>query len=394
MLFRSYAFALRPDLAQAVAVEQSAGACRLVWNLALEQRQNHRRQYKRIVGRSIDYLSQARELTALREQFDFIRAVSQVSQQRTLRDLDEAYRRAFAGGAGFPKFRKKGAQDSFSFPGRVVAVERINKRWSRIRLPKIGWVKFRSSRPIAGSIREVGVSRGSAGWRLNICCEAPTVVRDNGLTVGIDRGVTVPLMLSDGTSFKLPTNVRCLELRHRSAQRVVARRQKGSRRWQKAVAGAASLKARQARARKHWAHETTTEIASRYSGVVLEALGTRRLTKSAAGSVNCPGKGVAQKRGLNRAILNVGWYQIARMLSYKVARYVEVSAAYTSQTCASCGVIDSRSRKSQAVFVCHACGVRDNADRNAAKVILNRGNTPGVEAADRAADEARTTRAS
>ncbi len=69
------------------------------------------------------------------------------------------------------------------------------------------------------------------------------------------------------------------------------------------------------------------------------------------------------------------------MLAYKVARLVKVDPAYSSQTCASCGIVDSRSRKSQSVFVCTACGHRDNADRNAAVVILNRGNTPGVEAA-------------
>jgi putative transposase len=93
---------------------------------------------------------------------------------------------------------------------------------------------------------------------------------------------------------------------------------------------------------------------------------------------------------LNRAILNVGWRQIETMLAYKAARLVKAEPAYSSQTCASCGTVDSRSRESQAVFVCTACGHRDNADRNAAVVILNRGNTPGVEASGCGACEART----
>jgi len=117
------------------------------------------------------------------------------------------------------------------------------------------------------------------------------------------------------------------------------------------------------------------------------------MTASAAGTLAAPGLNVAQKRGLNRAILNVGWRQIETMLTYKVARVVRVDAAYSSQTCASCGAVNSRSRESQASFVCAACGHRDNADRNAAVVILNRGNTPGVEAAGCGAREARTVQA-
>jgi putative transposase len=81
------------------------------------------------------------------------------------------------------------------------------------------------------------------------------------------------------------------------------------------------------------------------------------------------------------------------VLAYKVARLVKVDPFYSSQTCASCGAVDRRSRESQAVFVCTACGHRDNADRNAAVVTLNRGSTPGMEAAGCGAYEAQTVQA-
>ena len=123
---------------------------------------------------------------------------------------------------------------------------------------------------------------------------------------------------------------------------------------------------------------------------MIERLRTRSMTASASGTLAEPGRNVAQKRGLNRAILNVGWHQIEAMLLYKAHRLVKVNPSFSSQTCASCGTVDSRSRKNQATFVCAACGHRDNADRNAAVVILNRGNTPGVEASDCGAGETRT----
>lgn len=369
---------------------QAAGVCRLIWNLALEQRRDHWRRYQATTGDNLNYVTQARELTALRAEFDFVRAVHVTPQQRALKAVDEAYRRAWKGLGGYPKPKKKGANDAFSFAGREIAVETINRRWGHVRLPKIGWVRFRLTRPVEGSIREAAVTRTALGWQISIGCLIDGETPDNGLTVGIDRGVTVPLMLSDGTEYRLPPEIERHERAIRRAQRIASRRKRGSRRWAKAQRRVAALKARQTRARKQWAHEATTAITRRYGGVVVERLRTKDMTRSARGTIENPGCRVARKRGLNRVILNVGWNQIETMLAYKAARFVKVDPAYSSQTCGACGTVDSRSRESQASFVCTACGHRDNADRNAAIVILNRGNTPGVEAAGCGADEART----
>ena len=218
------------------------------------------------------------------------------------------------------------------------------------------------------------------GWHIAVNCEAPDSIHaPDKPAVGIDRGVTVPLMLSDGTTFALPPTLDSLERRHRAAQRAISRRRRGSNRWRKAIHRAATLKAKQTRTRRHWQHEVTTTIARRHGTVVVEELRTRNLTRSARGTIETPGRGVGRKRGLNRAILHVGWHAIEAMLAYKTERLVRVPAAYSSQTCASCGTVDGRSRKSQASFVCAKCGHRDHADRNAATVILLRGSAPVVE---------------
>jgi putative transposase len=106
---------------------------------------------------------------------------------------------------------------------------------------------------------------------------------------------------------------------------------------------------------------------------------------------------VRQKAGLNRSILDGGWFAFRETLAYKLAerggRLVAVDPACTSQTCLACGVMDRNSRRSRAAFVCTACGHAEHADINAAKTILRRG-TPlmPVEARDCAANEAGTTR--
>src|SRR5699024_9926502 len=114
----------------------------------------HWRQFQRATGNNLNYVTQARELTALRREVEFVRAVHVTPQQRTLKALDDTFRRLFKGLGGFPQIKRKGAHDAFSHAGREVAVEKINRRWGRVRLPKIGWVRFRRSRPIGGSIRE------------------------------------------------------------------------------------------------------------------------------------------------------------------------------------------------------------------------------------------------
>jgi putative transposase len=393
MRFRGYTYALRPTQEQADTFSQFAGVCRLVWNLALEQRRNHWRQYQAFTGNNLNYVTQAREITLLRGEYDFVRAVHVTPVQRTLKDLDEAYRRAWKGQGGYPQPKRKGVHDAFSFAGREIKVEKINRRWGRVKLPKIGWVKFRRTRDMEGSIREATIVRTTLGWQISIGCLLDGNQPDNGRAVGIDRGVAVPLMLSDGTAYTLPAQIEAVERKARKAQRVASRRKRGSVRHAKAQRRVAKLKAKVARIRKQWAHETTTAIARNYGTVVVERLRTKNMTASAAGTLAAPGKNVAQKRGLNRAILNVGWHQIETMLAYKTASLIKVDPAYTSQTCSSCGTIDSRSRESQASFVCQHCGHRDNADRNAAVNILHRGNTPGVELRRKASDEARTCQA-
>ena len=393
-MYRGFTYRLYPTTEQADAFARFAGVCRLVWNLALEQRRDHWRRYQDHTGNNLNYVTQARELTALRAEVDFVRAVHVTPLQRTLKSLDEAYRRAWEGKGGYPQPKKKGAHDAFSYAGREIVFEKINRRWGRVRLPKIGWVKLRLTRPLAGTIREATVIRTALGWQVSIGCLIDADVPDPGGAVGIDRGVAVPLMLSDGTSYSLPEGIAAMDRRIRKAQRVVSRRKRGSVRHAKALRRAAALRAKQVRIRKHWAHEATMQVARRYGTVVVERLRTKNMTASASGTSAEPGRNVAQKRGLNRAILNVGWHQIETMLLYKAHRLVKVNPAFSSQTCASCGTVDSRSRKNQSQFCCTACGHRDNADRNAAVVILHRANSPGVEPCRWAGDEARTVQVS
>jgi putative transposase len=375
---RGYVYRLFPTSEQTDLLRSHAGVCRLVYNLALEQR--------RVWGkrRRITAFDQIKELKFLRAEFNWIAAVSQTAQTQAILDLDKAFVNFFAGRAAFPSPRRRGENDSFRFNGREIATRRLNRRWSEIRLPKIGWVRYRDTRPLVGTVRETTVSLGPLGWQVSVLCRREVAVPERlPGSVGIDRGVTVPLMLSTGEAMHLPTGMIGLERLHRRAQRVASRRKRGSRRHAKAMHRARQIKSRIARIRSHWQHEVTTRIARRFGTVAVEALSTRNMTRSARGTIDAPGRNVRQKSGLNHAILNVGWAGIETKLAYKLAErgglLVRVDPAFTSQTCSACGTVDSRGRESQSSFVCPACGFRTNADWNAAINIEVRGNTADLD---------------
>lgn len=397
IVHRAFRYRLDVSPQQQVRLRQFAGVVRLVYNLALEQRRDWWRHYRRATGGNLNYVAQARELTALRAEFDFIAAVSQTCQQQALRDLDRAFGNFFSGRASFPTPRRKGTNDAFRFQGREVEVRRLNKSWGMVRLPKIGFVRFRWTRAMSGAIQNVTVSLDPLGWHVSFACavenaSAAVVAIDAEAevleAVGIDRGISHTLAFSDtrlvpsGFADLPRETLRRLDQRARRQARILARRKRGSARAAQARKRLCATRARAARIRKQFNHVMSARIAACYRTVVLEDLKTRNMTASARGTMEEPGRNVRAKAGLNRSILEQGWHQFQLFLSYKLeARsgfLVTVPAAYTSQTCAQCGSASKQHRKSQSVFSCCDCGHEANADTNAAINILRAGTRPAV----------------
>ena len=367
-------YRLYPTDEQAQQMAQIAGSCRFVYNLALEQRRDWHRP-----GRKFSFASQCREVTVLRAEVDWLKAAPVHTLQQALKDLDRAYQNWWAGRAGAPTPRKKGLHDSFRFPDPVsIKVERTGKSSGRIKLPKLGWIKLRGWYAIPGDICNATVSRRAGQWHVSVqwLREVDEPIPSTLPAVGIDRGVAVFAALSDGMQIA-PVNHGKKALKAlRKAQRNLSRKKRGSSNRRKAIRRVAKIQMRVANARKSFLHEQTTIIAKNHGMVVVEVLRVRNMVRSAKGTAAEPGKKVRQKTGLNRAILDQGWGMFRTMLGWKLAerggRLIEVSAAYTSQTCTACGVVDAASRISQPQFRCTGCGHDANADTNAAINILRR----------------------
>ena len=372
---RAYVYRLEPTTEQAAFLAQTAGACRALYNLALEQRSLYWRP-----GRSITLVTQSRELTALRAQFGWMAAAPRHALQAALVDLDRAFRSFFEGRAEFPRFKRRGDGDGFRL-GNCLDFQwaRRNRNKGAIRLPKAGWIKLRGYRPLGGEKRWVSISSRGGHWYAAVAwqAEAVDVVPSPHPPVGIDRGVDVFAALSTGESYVAPRFLGRVGRRLDIAQRRLARRIRGSANWRKQKARVARLHIRAADARRDFLHKASTEIAKNHGMVAIEKLQVRKMTRSGRGTVETPGTNIAQKAGLNRAILDRGWGTFATFLRYKLAMrggdLIEVPPAHTSQTCAACGAVSKDNRQSQAVFACVGCGHTANADTNAAINILRAG---------------------
>ena len=275
-------FRLYPTPDQVSQMAQISGACRFVYNLALEQRREWYRP-----GRHFTFASQCRELTQLRAEVDWLRAAPIHPLQQALRDLERAYRNWWAGHGRAPRPRKKGAADSFRFPDPVsLKVERTGQSSGRIKLPKLGWVKVRERnwRTLPGSICNITISRRAGQWFAAVQCEqdvaepAPSALPP----VGIDMGIAVFAALSDGGRIA-PGNYGKKALRAlRTAQRSLSRKRQGSSNRRKAVRRVARVQQRVANARKDFLHKHSTAIAKSHGTVVVEALSVRSMSASAA----------------------------------------------------------------------------------------------------------------
>ncbi len=371
LIRKAFRVRLEPDEVQRALFTRTAGICRLVWNLALEQRTLAWSNQRRRVG----YNAQAGELGDLKAAYAWVKEAPSHCLQQVLRDLDRAFRNFFEGRAAYPRRKRKFQHDAFRFPDP----KQFRMDGDRMFLPKAGWLRFRKSREIEGTPKQITVSRDGDHWFASFLCEMQISepARVEGPAVGIDLGVVQAITLSTGEAIPLPTLGTAEQKQLARRQRNLARKPKGSRNRAKARTRLAKFHRRVRNRRQDALHKATTRLAQSHSLLVVEDLRVKAMTASAKGTVESPGKNVRQKAGLNRAILDRSWGGFRRQLEYKAAWYgsavLAVDPAYTSLRCRVCGHAEAGNRPDQATFRCLRCGHGEHPDVHAAKNILAAG---------------------
>src|SRR5437016_14329 len=299
-------YRLLPSPGQEGVLRVHCGHARYMWNLAVEQHSHWRPGRAGAPG----YLEQCRQLTQARAEYPWLAAGSQTVQQQALRDFAQAMAAFFDPGfrAGRPTWRKAGRDEGFRIVGRRGRqwdVQRLSRKTGEVWVPKAGWMRFRWSRVVPPEVKSYRVSMDRAGrWHVAFAAiPDPVPAPGNGEAVGIDRGVVVSAALSTGELLHVPGLTTREQRRMLRLARKLARARRGSERRKRVRLAIAQLRARETDRRKDWAEKASTDIAQRFDIIRVEDLQIKKMTRSAGGTREHPGRNVRQKAGLNRGIL-------------------------------------------------------------------------------------------
>jgi IS605 OrfB family transposase len=359
-----YSYRLYPLPGQQQALARAFGCARVVFNDALAARREAHEAGKPYIS---DAAMSAR-LTAAKNtsQRAWLGEVSSVVLQQALADLNTAYRNFFNSVTGKrkgpkiapPRFRS--GKDSrqairFSRNSRFRVLDD-----GRLRLPKIGDVPVRWSRPLPAEPSSVTVIRDAAGrfFASFVAETAPEPLPGTDRECGIDLGLGHFAVLDDGTKITAPRYLRRAERKLRRAQKNLSRKQKGSRNRNKARVRVARGHARVASARRDFHHKISTAIIRENQTVTVENLAV---------------KGLARTR-LAKSVHDAGWSAFVAMLEYKAKLYGREFRRIgrfepTSQVCSACRVKDGPKPLQVRKWTCSACGTVHDRDINAARNI-------------------------
>lgn len=379
LILKAYKFRLEPTPEQSQRLRQLCGCARFVWNLGLAET-------KRIPG-SGEKLPSAFELNRMLTVWKkmpghiFLQDAYTDNLQQKLKDLHAAWKRCFDKklAAKAPVWKRKNeGRDSIRFVNFEKYCRLENRR---VKLPSgLGWVKFRQSQRVNGKIKNATISQLAGQWYISFQVEVKTAEPNHTSTtiVGLDAGVTKLATLSDGTVYQPVNSFKASQRKLATLQRQLSRKVKFSSNWQQQKRKVQRLHSHIANIRRDYLHKVTSEISKNHAMIVIEDLKVSNMSKSAKGTAEQHGRNVKAKSGLNRSILDQGWYEMRRQLEYKQlwrgGQVLAVPPAYTSQRCACCGHTAKENRLSQSKFVCQACGYTANADVNGARNILAAGH--------------------
>jgi putative transposase len=393
---RAHVARLELSAAQAAVLDDQAHIARALWNLLHE--------YFTFRQSRFATLKECDEaIRAARREIDWMGQLPAQAAQAVLKTYRQAWVNFFTPDhpAKRPTFKARlRSRPAVDVPqARDLRIKRVNRRWGAVNLPKVGRVRFRWTKDLpgvtkggpAGRITGARLIKDAFGWQIVFRTEimtAPVTDTHLGPAVGIDRGITVALALSDETMREHGPWLTGGEREHlRRLEKKSARQRAGrtpgqrtSHRLTRTYDQMAKLRATAKRRAVNWQHQTTTELADAFSVVVVEDLEITNMVRSAKGTIEQPGRNVPQKAGLNRAITGEAWGRTVTLLEYKThdrgGLVMKVPAPGTSQTCHQCGHRDAASRDGTR-FSCAnpVCGWIGHADTNAAINIRNAAGT-------------------
>ncbi len=359
---KAFKYRLFLNDAQAAAAQAQLDSARELYNACLEER----RACYRATGKSLTYDDQANQLREIRHLCPDIATTNysmlQAVCRRAHRAFENFYRRRKAGlPGGFPRFKGCHRFDSITFPAYG---DGCKLTATRLKVQGIGSVKVKMHRPIEGTIKTVTVKREVGKWYVVFSCDGgtPVPLPATGQSVGIDVGLTHFLTTDTGTTVENPHPFKAAQRKLRVAQRVLARRKRGSARRGKARQRVAALHQKVAHARADFHHKTAHALVQNNDVICHEDLQVANMVKN---------------HNLAKAISDAAWSQFIAILTSKAEEagrdVIAVDPRGTSQTCI-CGAHVPKALRDR-WHDCPSCGLSLPRDQVSAMLIKRLGHS-------------------
>lgn len=352
---KSYKFKIKVSKSAKQKFEQTLNLCRELYNSALQER----RDAWKLNRISINYhiqRAQLPDIKLIRPEFDDI--YSQILQdvlRRVSKSFDAYFRRVSRGEkAGYPRFKGKNFFDSFTY-----VQSGFKLIGDKLHLSKIGNIKLRLSRKIAGNIKTCTIKREVSGWFVIFAVEdEPVRLPYSDKAIGIDVGLENFATYTEGEPTPNPRFFETLQSKLRVANRKVSRRKKGSAGRREAVLQLRKIHQKIKDCRNDFQHKLSTQIVSNYGTIAVEDLNVKGL----AGGF------------LAKQVLDAAWSSFLHKIEYKAENagrdFWKVNACGTSQTC-TCGATVKKDL-SVRWHHCPSCNLSAHRDSVSASVILQR----------------------
>ena len=362
-----------PNNIQKNLLSQHFGSVRYIFNMMLSKKKDAYESTKE----SISIYELKKLLPILKDTIEtaWLKCIDSTATGFAVLNLGKAYGNFFhrvknEEEPGFPKFKSKNdSKQSYQTSGAKI-------KENGLYLPKIGIIKTKFHREIIGAVKTTTISREGKKYfaSINFNSNQENVVKNNGNIIGLDVGVKVLAYLSNGEIIKKP-NFAKEEKEIVKRHKILSRRKKGSNNLLKARYRLKIAYQKLQNKRDDFLHKVTNKLSENQT-VVVEKLKIKNMTQSKQGTKDNPNMQRAQKKRLNKSILNQAWGKFFDFLEYKLKRngnrLVKVKPHYTSITCSHCNYISKESRVSQSQFICKNCNKELNADYNASINILKK----------------------
>lgn len=376
MINLTYEYKIQPTQQQEQTMLQWLETCRKVYNYALRERKDWSNSRKCDINScSIkqeyiipaatpypNYYVQAMQLPEAKKRIPELKDVQSQVLQQTLNTLDKAFESMRERGFGFARFKKSGQMRSFLFPSMGKNPLTTNK----LKLPKLGVVKIRMSRPIPDGfvLKQCRVVKRVSGWYVMLVLQCDVKIPQpmpHGEPVGIDLGLLSFVATSAGELIHRPKFYVDAQSKLRLLQRNLKRKTKGSNNWIKYQSKVAKLHEYISNCRKDYHFKVAHHLCDQAGMIFAEDLNLKAL---AAGM-------------LGKHTLDAGWGQFLQILEFVAWKrgvyFAKVDAKGTSQTCPECGTHTGKKTLAERWHKCDECGYECDRDVAAAQVVVKRG---------------------